>query len=226
VLVTGRSAGWVDALIKLMPFDAVVGENGALIYYWPQRQKGRQPGLEAEKLYWTASGYQCTAPGPELRAQHEKAREQILKKYPRARVASDQPYRMYDLAIDFAEEVRPALSLQDAAGIEKIFAELGATAKVSSIHVNGWWGNFSKADALFELLKKFNLSLKTNTIYVGDSPNDGPLFAAAGMSVGVANIKEFVSGATKFQLPQYVTDLPAADGALEIFKALPRVDSV
>ena len=219
VLVTGRSAGWVDAIIKLLPFDAVVGENGALLSFWPRKKLSRGPREEPKKLFWNPAGY-LQAPPSNIRANFEKASIEILKAFPRTRVASDQPYRIYDLAIDFAEEVDPPLGLDVAERIQKKFTELGATAKVSSIHVNGWWGSFTKEQGLRELLEKhYNLSLKTNLIYSGDSPNDGPLFAVAGLSVGVANIRLFESK-SEFHWPEFVTKGESAAGALEILESL------
>ncbi len=217
VMVTGRSAGWVDALIKLLPFDAIVGENGALLRYWKNRKLHRKPREEAEKMFWTPAGFSNAAP-TNIRDQHKKAAEILLKKFPRAQIASDQPYRVYDLAIDFAEEVDPPLDFDTAYRIKNEFEALGATAKVSSIHVNGWWGNFSKEDGLRELLeKKFNLSLDHNLIYTGDSPNDSPLFKVAGMSVGVANIKHFLND-PNLHLPKFVTQQEGGHGAVELLK--------
>ena len=219
VMVTGRSAGWVDALIKLLPFDAIVGENGALLSYWPRGKAFRVEREEPRKMFWNAGTYGA-APPAGIREKHASATQTILSKYPKARVASDQAYRIYDLAIDFAEEVDPPLPLSDAEGIREVFESLGAVAKVSSIHVNGWWGAFSKDSGLRRLLEgEFGRTLEKSVIYVGDSPNDGPLFAAAGMSVGVANIQQFV-GISKFTLPKFVASKKSSEGSLEILEKL------
>jgi HAD superfamily hydrolase (TIGR01484 family) len=220
VLVTGRSAGWVDAIIKLLPFDAVVGENGALLSFWPARKAGRKAREEPRKLYWLRDELYGSAAPVDIRERFEEARQKILSAFPRARVASDQGFRVYDLAIDFAEEVDPPLSLEDAEGIRELFERMGAVAKVSSIHVNGWWGSFTKELGLRELLgKHYGKSLEENLIYTGDSPNDGPLFAVAGMSVGVANIRHF-QGLSKFHWPRFVTREESARGCAEILDAL------
>ena len=58
-------------------------------------------------------------------------------------IASDQPYRLADLAIDFCEDV-PPLPRADVERIVAIFKRHGAKAKVSSIHVNGWFGDYDK----------------------------------------------------------------------------------
>jgi len=220
VLVTGRSAGWVNALIKLLPFDAIVGENGALLAFWPKTKAKRKAREEPSQFFWTKSGYALNPP-KDIRDRHHAAIKKLLKKFPRTRVASDQNYRIYDLAIDFAEEVNPPMSFSAAEKIKLEFERMGATAKVSSIHVNGWWGNFSKTDGLRELLRHYGFSLQKNLIYVGDSPNDAPLFESAGLSVGVANLRHFL-GASDFTLPSYITRKEGGIGSIEVLKALKK----
>ncbi len=219
VLVTGRSAGWVNALIKLLPFDAIVGENGALLSFWPKRKSHRKARVEPTQLFWTPQGYK-NSPPPDIQKHHAQATKVLLKKFPKTRVATDQSFRIYDLAIDFAEEVNPPLTIKVAERIREEFERLGATARVSSIHVNGWWGNFSKSDGLKELLvKHFNFSLEKNLIYVGDSPNDAPLFECAGISVGVANLKNFI-GKSEFTTPTFITQKEGGFGSIEVLKRL------
>lgn len=219
VLVTGRSAGWVDALVKLLPFDAVVGENGALLYYWPNQKLNRRPREECSKLYWSEQGYSSSIP-TDVKDRHAQALEKIMKSYPGVRVASDQLYRIYDLAIDFAEEVESPLDFKEAAGIQQIFEDLGAVAKVSSIHVNGWWGSFNKELGLRQLVEKiWQEKIERDLIYVGDSPNDGPLFGVAAVGIGVANIRDFETK-LKFNQPHYVASKRGAAGAVEIMQHL------
>src|SRR5260221_325649 len=85
--------------------------------------------------------------------------------------------------------------LVPAADIDRIvamFHEAGATAKVSSIHVNGWFGRFDKrTTALAMLGRHFALSdaaILARCAFIGDSPNDAPMFAHFPLSVGVANV--------------------------------------
>ena len=213
VLVTGRPAGWADALVKLLPFDAVVAENGAVLFWWPQGKAKRQTGVEPKRLFWSNQGYTPMRPD-DLQELLDPICTAVLMKFPKTRVASDQPYRIYDLAIDFAEEVRPPLGLTEARDIQKIFESFGATAKISSIHVNGWFGNFSKVDGLKRVLTEYQMNLKEHVIYMGDSPNDGPLFETAGISIGVANVAPFL-GVVEFCKPQFVTAGESAKGSIE-----------
>lgn len=221
LLVTGRPAGWADALIKLMPFDGIVAENGAVLQFWARGQHPRVPGEAPTRLFWTDGGRFASTPPTANRARIDKAAVELVKRHPGTRVAADQFSRLYDLAIDFAEEVSPALSLDAADRIRADFESMGAVAKVSTIHVNGWWGAFSKADGLRELLKQTGWGrAEDHLVYVGDSPNDDPLFAVAALSVGVANVADFV-GRAGFKGPACVTRERSGRGALEVLTALP-----
>ena len=82
----------------------------------------------------------------------------VLKEIPKARVSADQFCRVHDLAIDFCEDI-PPLSPAAVEKIVHIFEKHGAQAKVSSIHVNGWFGDYNKLTTTFQFLKnEFNLS--------------------------------------------------------------------
>ena len=68
-------------------------------------------------------------------------------------------------------------------------------AKVSSIHVNGWFGDYDKLTTSKEFLKaafEIEVDVQNSTIvFAGDSPNDAPMFAFFQNSVGVANVRNF-----------------------------------
>ena len=111
-----------------------------------------------------------------------------------AALASDQLYREADLAIDFCEDVPPL----PRAAVDRIVALMqaeGMTAKVSSIHVNGWFGDYDKLGMTRTLLAEaFATDLdaeRERWLFAGDSPNDAPLFAYFPHSVGVANVRAF-----------------------------------
>jgi len=55
-------------------------------------------------------------------------------------------------------------------------------------------------------------------IFVGDSPNDAPMFAHFPNSVGVANIRGFADAIE--HLPRYVTVAPSARGFVEFANRL------
>ncbi len=224
VLVTGRPGGWADALIKLLPIDAIACENGAALFYWPQGFLKRKKIDEPQKLFWNEQQKKYTSQAPQgLDPRLKAIKDEVLKEFSSVKVASDQFCRLYDLAIDFAEEVSPPLSFQEAQKIYEVFAAHGAQAKFSSIHVNGWFGVFSKESGLKHIVENaWNKDLNKNVIYVGDSPNDSALFDAINCSVGVANIKEFL-GVVPMSPPKYVTQKKCSAGALEVIQRVLRV---
>ena len=107
------------------------------------------------------------------------------------------------------------------ASIDRIVALMeaeGMTAKVSSIHVNGWFGRYDKLGMTRQLLpEQFGIDLdarRDEFVFAGDSPNDAPLFAYFPLSVGVANIRPFLDRiATP---PAFVTQAEAGAGFEEL----------
>ncbi|WKK18584.1 HAD-IIB family hydrolase [Achromobacter insolitus] len=181
VPITGRPAGWCDHIARMWPVRAVVGENGAF-YYAYDRQARRMT-----THYWTDAASRQAG-----RRKLDAIRDRVLAEVPGAAVASDQDYRVADLAIDFCEDV-PALPDTAITRIVQIFEEAGAQAKVSSIHVNGWFGDYDKLTMTRTMFQReFGADVATaldSTLFIGDSPNDEPMFAYFPISVGVANIQ-------------------------------------
>jgi hypothetical protein len=149
------------------------------------------------------------------RARLRALGERILAAVPGSAFASDQPYRLSDLAIDYCEDVA-SLPQASVDRIVALFEEAGAHAKVSSIHVNGWFGDYDKLRMAEVLLRDvFNLEPSSDAIvYVGDSPNDEPMFSAFALSVGVANVENFAHRLRA--KPAYVTPSPSGAGFTEL----------
>ena len=201
VLVTGRPAGWCDHIARMWPVDAVIGENGAF-YLWYDSPARKLKSRHIADAALRASNT----------ARMADVREQILREVPGCAIASDQFCRLYDLAIDFCEDV-PPLPAGDVQRIVQLMEAAGMTAKVSSIHVNGWFGTYDKLSMAQVLTRErfaFELDAeRERCAFVGDSPNDVPMFAYLPHAVGVANIARF--GLSAGQAPAYVT--PSAGGA-------------
>ncbi|MEJ5358462.1 MAG: HAD-IIB family hydrolase [Desulfobacterales bacterium] len=181
--VTGRPAGWCDHIARMWPVAAVVGENGA--FYFRYRRAERR----MERRWAKAEDERRSD-----RARLEAIRRRVLAEVPGCAVAADQAYREADLAIDYGEDV-PPLPATAVARIVRIFEDAGARAKVSSIHVNGWFGSYDKLSMTGLLFAEvFSKSLEEaarEAVFIGDSPNDQPMFARFPHSVGVANIRRF-----------------------------------
>ena len=141
----------------------------------------------------------------------------IVAAVPGCALASDQGYRETDLAIDYCEDVKP-LPIESAEGIAALMRDAGLTAKVSSIHVNGWFGDYDKLAMTRTLLaERFGVDLDRDNrriAFAGDSPNDQPMFAHFENSVGVANIRRFESSLE--HQPKYVTRGAAGQGFAEL----------
>lgn len=210
VPVTGRPAGWCDHIARFWPVDAVVGENGAF-WMW------HDPGQKRLRTRFIQSDTERA----EGRARLERVREDVLREVPGAGIASDQPYRVADLAVDFREDV-PPLSPADIQRIVEIFERHGAHAKVSSIHVNGWFGDYDKlttSRAMMQELFGIDLTAERGSyVFAGDSPNDAPMFGWFPNAVGVANVADF---AGRLQHPpRWITVGRSGAGFVELAEAL------
>jgi HAD superfamily hydrolase (TIGR01484 family) len=201
--VTGRPAGWCDHIGRMWPVDGVIGENGAF-YLWHDRDSGK---LRTRHLY-----DEKTRAGNSSRLS--EVRQRILREVPGCGIASDQFCRLYDLAVDFCEDV-PPLGEDAINRIVALMEEAGMTAKVSSIHVNGWFGEYDKLSMARTMMsERYGLDLsdpaqRAACVFAGDSPNDAPMFAYFPLSVGVANVRHFTGRLP--HPPQFVT--PSGHGA-------------
>ena len=96
------------------------------------------------------------------------------------------------------------------------------TAKISSIHVNGWFGEYDKLTMTKLMMEEvFGLDLdaeKENFVFVGDSPNDQPMFEYFPNSIGVANLETLKHRLTSE--PAYITLGSAGTGFAEVANAL------
>jgi hydroxymethylpyrimidine pyrophosphatase-like HAD family hydrolase len=97
----------------------------------------------------------------------------------------------------------------------------GAHAKVSSIHVNAWFGDYDKVAGFRHFLEsKGGLPPESAWLFIGDSPNDAPMFGAFQNSVGVANLKRFLGDLS--HSPRWVTKAESGAGFSEMVKHLIR----
>lgn len=206
VPITGRPAGWCDHIARMWPVDAVVGENGAFYFAYDRAARRLLKRFRDDEATRAASRLRLAA-----------VRDRILIEVPGAALASDQRYRETDLAIDWCEDV-PRLGDTGVDRIVAIMREAGMTAKVSSIHVNGWLGDYDKLGMTRILVQEqFGVDLDADRdryIFVGDSPNDAPMFAYFPLSVGVANVRRFA--ARLEHAPAYVTQAESGAGFAEV----------
>jgi HAD superfamily hydrolase (TIGR01484 family) len=208
--VTGRPAGWCDLIARFWPVAAVVGENGAFYFRYDhatRRMTRRYARTDAERAA--------------DRARLAEIGAQVLREVPGAALAADQPYREADLAIDYCEDVAP-LPADAVQRIVELLAARGLTVKVSSIHVNAWFGRYDKLTMTRRLMhEQFGVDLEGNRdalAFVGDSPNDEPMFAYFPISVAVANIAHFADSLV--HRPAHVTARAEGAGFAEFAQQL------
>jgi hydroxymethylpyrimidine pyrophosphatase-like HAD family hydrolase len=220
VPITGRPAGWCDHFARFWPIDAVVGENGAFTFYMKDGKRARldTPGGD-----------------PDRTAKIAKLRATIEREFPGVKYASDQLYRENDLAIDFCEDVSP-WDRKEVDRLVEVCHREGAHAKVSSIHVNAWYGDFDKRKGFEAWLaagspglgrrfpSEFHVADEVapkeldQWIFAGDSPNDEPMFGYFPHSVGVANLANFIDRLKT--PPKYMTGKPSGAGFVEMAEKL------
>jgi HAD superfamily hydrolase (TIGR01484 family) len=209
VAVTGRPAGWCDHIARMWPVAGVVGENGAFCFLYDRGKRLMR------RRYHPALG------GPGDRAAMARVAERVIREVPGTAYSADQAFRISDFAIDYCEDV-PPLSSESVKEICRILAEEGAQYKVSSIHVNFWKGNFDKLAGVGIFLEEDGrrdiAAALEHSLFIGDSPNDEPLFAGFPHSIAVGNLRRFLPLLTS--MPEYITRADAAAGFCEAADAI------
>jgi len=180
VPVTGRPSGWGNVMLSTWPIKACVTENGGVISWKDANGLAQQRVIHDEHR---GVGYieKLRALGTDIAAA-----------YPQLKISADQPYRLTDLAIDYAEQVPRADDATVAAVVAQMRAA-GYLTAVSSIHIHAYFPANEKADGVYPLMQTaFAMSredVRARAAFVGDSPNDASLFADIPISVGVANVR-------------------------------------
>ena len=214
VPITGRPAGWADMIARTWPVDGVVGENGGLIF----RRQIDARGQEQMLRVWA----QDDATRAANRVRMDGLAREVLAAHPGAALASDQGYRVFDVAIDFCEDV-PPLPEGDIDSIVDQLCAAGCHVKVSNIHVNAWIGEFDKASMCRRYCSdRWGWDLdgadRERAVFFGDSPNDSPLFGLFPLSVGVANVRRMI--ARMDALPRFVIQGEGGEGFVEAVEHL------
>ena len=203
IAITGRPVGWSLPFARDWPLNAIVAENGAV-------------ALVGECKYYLQDALTRTNNQFRMTTVVEK----ILRAVPNACISQDSVGRETDIAIDHNEH--HFLDTHDIAKVVHIMQENGMTATVSSIHINGWFGEHNKLEGARWITNKLferDLDKELNAwAYVGDSTNDQVMFAHFDNSVGVANIKVFEKELEHF--PRYITPSERGDGFAEVVDAL------
>lgn len=184
IAITGRPMGWSEPFARPppqgWPLEAIVAENGAVALFC------RGDTLVTE--------YAQDAAVREANAQRLRlVAQRILQQVPGTMLARDSAGRVTDIAIDHSEFTH--LPQQRIEQVVALMRSEGMNATVSSIHINGWFGEHTKLSGarwiVQRLLGRDIEAEREHWVYVGDSTNDQLMFGHFPLSVGVANLLRF-----------------------------------
>ena len=208
IAITGRPMGWSEPFARDWPIDAIVAENGAVALF---RDAGGGLAIEYAQD-------QTTRVANARRLKEVAAH--VLREVPGSRLAQDSAGRVTDIAVDHSEfaHLLPAQ-------IEQVVAVMraeGLNATVSSIHINGWFGEHTKLSGarwiVQRLLARDLEAERSRWLYVGDSTNDQLMFGHFALSVGVANLMVFADRLSVW--PAYLTEGARGAGFAEVAQRL------
>src|SRR5262245_58023699 len=156
IAITGRPMGWSEPFVRDGTLDAIVAENGAVALF-------REAGELRVEYAQDPATRQANA------RQLEAVAERVLREVPGATPARDSAGRVTDIAIDHSEFVR--LDAPTIARVVAIMHGEGMNATVSSIHINGWFGDHTKLSGARWIVRRLlQRDLDTETdrwVYVG-----------------------------------------------------------
>ena len=218
IAITGRPVGWSEPFALHWPVDAIVAENGAVLLQNSHQKVLRANGNNGDLLL--KSYQQSDAIRVTNFARMQQMGQRILQEVPGTLLARDSAGRETDMAIDHSEFTH--LPPEKIARVVAIMQAEGMTATVSSIHINGWFGEHNKpVGARWALRQLFERDLDAEMdrwVFVGDSTNDQLMFEAFPNSVGVANVRRFE--AQLVHLPRYITEGARGAGFAELARAV------
>lgn len=206
IIVTGRPAGWGQAIATMCPVAALVAENGGVTFVW----EGKNGERKLKKRYGVPA-----AMLPDWRRRMHAAVVDAMADVPGARLSTDSRYREVDLAVDWNEEA--SLSREDAEHVVSSLKSQGFSAVRSSVHVNFGPPELSKLTACKTVVERVlngDPEDLSPYVFVGDALNDATMFAGFPRSVGVANIRRWWDELA--HKPRFVTESEEGRGLREV----------
>ncbi len=203
IAITGRPLGWSVPFASAWPIAAIVAENGAVAL------------LPTGGALLTEYA-QDPATRERNAARLSEAAQAVLHEVPGTTLARDSPGRVTDIAVDHSEFAH--LGEAQIAQVVAVMQREGMNATVSSIHINGWYGEHTKlSGARWMLQRLYGRELDAELgrwVYVGDSTNDQLMFGHFPLSVGVANLHRFADQLHTW--PAYITKSERGAGFAEV----------
>ncbi|MEQ5834885.1 HAD-IIB family hydrolase [Marinobacter sp. NFXS9] len=203
VPVTGASAGWCDCLMKTWPIPAIVGENGAFFLYRTTDDTVQRQWLKPESAV------------KRDRQRLENLGKELRARYPAIHHTQDHAFRLTEVAFDIGQVAR--VSRETSQEATAWLRAKGISARQSSIHINAWIGDHSKATGALAWLARQGLT-EDDSLFIGDSPNDEPMFERFPHTVGVANIRDFLPLMAAH--PKYITQAKGGHGFAELARRI------
>lgn len=204
VIATGRPAGWAQVLAALLPVRAVVAENGGA---WALRE-----GRGVRVAFLDEEGARR-----EGLARSRAMAETLRTRFPALTPVEEWAGRATDVVLDVGERASVPRPVVEAALAEVRDAGLFAVASTVHLHISHRAPD--KTLGLRAALTDLGMDpaqLAPRWIYVGDSPNDAPAFAAVERSVGVRNVTRFAMPSW----PAWVTEREGPEGFCELADAM------
>lgn len=201
-LVTGRPAGWAQALAGYLPAVRVaVAENGLVAF----GADGRRTDLGPPR-------------GPDFFARLADNSARVRDAF-RLTVTPDDTFRLFERAF-----VRPGSFDAAALAASGGMVDEGFEVVASSIHIHVRPSGWGKAQGLLAALLPLDPAAcaapDDRILFVGDSSNDRSLFARLRRtSVGVRNVVAYLDELGEDR-PAYITRADSAQGFAEVARAL------
>ena len=201
MIVTGRSAGWVSAIVNYLPVVGAIAENGGIYIDKQQPEPIILPDIPRMSQH---------------RDRLAKVFRRLQSRYPHLQPSLDNPYRLTDWTFDVA-----GLSPEDIDWLRETCQSqtMGFTYSNVQCHIQVLRQN--KAAGLKRVLAtKFDQLTANAVLTVGDSPNDESLFNTEQFphSVGVANVSHYLSRLC--HTPTYITCAAEVQGFAELARYL------
>lgn len=197
LIVTGRSAGWVDGVKAYLPIQGAIAENGGVFYFADQ---------EFPEILTSISSR------TEHRHQLAETFEFLKTQFPLLQESTDNRFRLTDWTFDVH-----GLTITELKHLETLCQEKGWSFTYSTVQCHIKPLLQDKATSLRQVLQKYFPQITNEQIItIGDSPNDESLFDTSQfpLSVGVANVLDY-----RHQLkhqPIYVTKNAESKGFCEL----------
>ena len=200
LLVTGRSSGWVSALVNYLPVAGAIAENGG-VFLQPNGQQdllSSVPNLSRHRILL------------------ENTFHHIKQLFPNLHPSADNQFRITDSTFDVND-----LSTDDIQSISSQCQQMGWSFTYSNVQCHIKPIHQDKSTGLLSVLSNHYPELNSQQVLtVGDSPNDEAMFDPDlfPISVGVANVRHYQD--KMLHLPKYVTQASEFAGFSELAKLL------